>query len=62
MSGRTLLLDSGGLILRHCPKMQNSFLRPLKKKGFQEENATQVGWDDISEPTTLESNQSDQSL
>jgi nucleoid DNA-binding protein len=30
----------------------------LKKKGFKEERATKVGWYDLGEPTTLESNKS----
>ena len=36
----------------------NAFLRPLKKKGFKEENRTKVGVDAIGMSTTLESNKS----
>jgi hypothetical protein len=36
----------------------NSFLRPLKKKGFKEERVTTIGWYAIDKSTTLESNKS----
>jgi hypothetical protein len=36
----------------------NSFLRPLKKKGFKEERVTTMGWYAIGTSTTLESNKS----
>src|SRR5262245_51931738 len=30
-------------MLQHCPMKHNSFLRPLKKKGFKEERVTTIG-------------------
>jgi hypothetical protein len=39
-------------------KKHNSFLRPLKKKGFKEERMTTIGLYDIGKSTTLESNKS----
>jgi len=36
----------------------DSFLRPLKKKGFKEERVTAIGLDDMGKSTTLESNKS----
>ena len=36
----------------------NSFLKPLKKKGFKEERVTTIGWYAIDKSTTLESNKS----
>jgi len=36
----------------------NSFLRPLKKKGFKEERVTTIGWYAIDKSTTLEANKS----
>jgi hypothetical protein len=43
------------------PRWKRKFfnhLRLLKKKGFKEENMTQVGWYAIGTATTLESNKS----
>jgi hypothetical protein len=37
---------------------RNSFLRPLKNKGFKKESMTKVGLYAISKSTTLESNKS----
>jgi hypothetical protein len=37
---------------------QNSFLRPLKNKGFKEERVTKIGLYAIGKSTTLESNKS----
>jgi hypothetical protein len=34
-------------MLQHCPMKHNSFLRPLKKKGFKEERVTTIGLYDI---------------
>jgi hypothetical protein len=34
------------------------FLRPLKKKGFKEEQVAKVGADDLDNSTTLESTKS----
>jgi hypothetical protein len=39
-------------------KNHNSFLRPLKNKGFKEEIVTKIGLYDIVKSTTLESNKS----
>jgi hypothetical protein len=39
-------------------KNLNSFLRPLKNKGFKEEIVTKIGLYDIVKSTTLESNKS----
>ena len=39
---------------------RNSFLRPLKKKGFKEERVTKVGLYAIGKSTLLESNKSPQ--
>src|SRR2546428_2660181 len=36
----------------------NSFLRPLKKKGFKDKRVTTIGLYDIGKSTTLESNKS----
>jgi hypothetical protein len=33
-------------------------IRPLKKKGFQEERVTTMEWYDLGKSTTLESNKS----
>ena len=38
----TLLLDSGVLCSKVLSEKHNSFLRPLKKKGFKEERATTI--------------------
>ena len=43
----SLLLDSGGLMLQALSEKHNSFLRPLKKKGFKEERVTTIGLYDI---------------
>jgi hypothetical protein len=43
-------------------KNLNSFLRPLKNKGFKEEIVTKIGLYDIVKSTTLESNKSHLSL
>jgi hypothetical protein len=40
------------------PKNRNSFLRPLKDKGFQKEIITKIGLYDLVTFTTLESNKS----
>ena len=40
---------------------QNSFLRPLKNKGFKEEMVTKIGLYDIVKSTLLESNKSQKS-
>jgi hypothetical protein len=37
---------------------RNSFLTPLKKKGFPKKIVTKVGGDDLGKSTTLESNKS----
>ena len=37
---------------------QNSFLRPLKNKGFKEERVTKIGLYAIGKSTTLKSNKS----
>jgi hypothetical protein len=36
----------------------DSFLRPLKKKGFKEESGTTIDCTTLANPTTLESNKS----
>src|SRR5712691_5252035 len=41
-----------------CSMNRNSFLRPLKNKGFKEETVTKIGLYDIVKSTTLESNKS----
>src|SRR5712691_9704059 len=41
-----------------CSMNRNSFLRPLKNKGFQEVAVTKIGLYDIVKSTTLESNKS----
>jgi len=45
-------------MLQAWSKQHNSFLRPLKKKGFKEERVTTIGWYAIDKSTTLESNKS----
>jgi hypothetical protein len=40
------------------PEKGHAFLRPLKKKGFKEENMTRMRLDNLSTSTTLESNKS----
>jgi len=41
------LVGFQGLMLQHCPMKHNSFLRPLKKKGFKEERVTTIGLDEM---------------
>src|SRR6266436_6108120 len=41
-----------------CSMNRNSFLRPLKNKGFKEATVTKIGLYDIVKSTTLESNKS----
>jgi hypothetical protein len=52
------LIGFRGLMLQAWSKKHNSFVRPLKKKGFKEERVTTMGLDDIGKSTTLESNKS----
>ena len=47
-----------GLMLQALFEKHDSFLRPLKKKGFKEERVTAIGLDDMGKSTTLESNKS----
>ena len=41
------LIGFRGLMLQALSEKHNSFLRPLKKKGFKEERVTTIGWYDI---------------
>jgi hypothetical protein len=41
------LIGFRGLMLQALFEKHNSFLRPLKKKGFKEERVTTIGWYDI---------------
>ena len=41
------LIGFRGLMLQAWSKQHNSFLRPLKKKGFKEERVTTMGWYDL---------------
>ena len=45
-------------MLRALSEKHNSFLGPLKKKGFKEERVTTMGLYNIGKSTTLESNKS----
>ncbi len=45
-----------------CSTNRNSFLRPLKNKGFKEATVTKIGLHDIVKSTTLESNKSQKNL
>jgi hypothetical protein len=45
-------------MLQALSKKHNSFVRPLKKKGFKEERVTTMGLYAIGKSTTLESNKS----
>jgi hypothetical protein len=40
------------------PEKGNALIKPLKKKGFQEDKVTTMRLDDLGTSTTLESNKS----
>jgi hypothetical protein len=56
MAGRSYWIP--GSYATTLSENQNSFLRPLKNKGFKEERVTKIGLYAIGKSTTLESNKS----